>query len=417
MRELGRRLPTTDRAHEPVDPRKVARATKVAAGLVIVVLVVVATIHWFTPIPRPTVSSSLPTSLHLPGSAPSLPWPADGSAAVAVVGGGALGHSGSAAAVPVAGLATVMTAYVVLHDHPLALAASGPTIPVTPDVLAAAQQEAATQQAVVPVAAGESLSELQVLEGLLVAQGNDMAILLADWDAGTTAAFVAKMNADAQQLGLASTRFTDPSGLASSTVSTPADLIRLGQAAMAVPVLAAIASLPQVTLPLAGTVYNLDFDLGTDGIEGIKTGSDSASGGCFLFAAHQSVDGQNVTVVGAVLGQGGYSPVTTAVDQADTLVKAVFGSLRVYPELSPDRPVGQLTAPWAAAIPVVVSGTVPIAGWPGLTVPVSIRVPTLPTSLPAGSVVATLHIGSATATLRATRSLAAPSPFWRASRL
>ena len=44
---------------------------------------------------------------------------------------------------------------------------------------AAAQAEAATQQAVVPVVAGETLTELQALEGLLVAQGNDMALLLS----------------------------------------------------------------------------------------------------------------------------------------------------------------------------------------------------------------------------------------------
>jgi serine-type D-Ala-D-Ala carboxypeptidase (penicillin-binding protein 5/6) len=417
LRELGRRLPSGDHAHEPVDRRKVTRAAKVIAVLVIVVAVVVAVVHWFSPIPRPGVASSLPASFRLPGSPPRLPWPPHGSASVAVTGGEALGHSGTTGAVPVAGLATVMTAYVILHDHPLALGASGPTIPVPADVVAAAGQEAASQQGVVPVATGESLTELQVLEGLLVAQGNDMATLLADWDAGSTAAFVAKMNTDAQQLGLASTRFTDPSGLETSTVSTPADLIRLGQAAMAVPVLAATVSLPQVTLPLAGTVYNLDFDLGTDGIEGMKTGSDSASGGCFLFAAQESVGGQNVTVVGAVLGQGGYSPVTTAVDQADALVRAVFASIHLYPEITAGRPVGNLTAPWSAAVPVVTTSAITVAGWPGLTVPVTVRAKTLPKTLPAGSVVATLDVGSDTTTLRSTRSLSGPSPLWRASRL
>jgi D-alanyl-D-alanine carboxypeptidase (penicillin-binding protein 5/6) len=52
-------------------------------------------------------------------------------------------------------------------------------------------------------------------------------------------------------------------------------------------------ALPQVTLPLAGVVYNLDYnldyDLGHDGIVGIKTGFDAAAGGCFLFAARHTV--------------------------------------------------------------------------------------------------------------------------------
>ena len=53
---------------------------------------------------------------------------------------------------------------------------------------------------------------------------------------------------------------------------------------MAIPTFRQIVAMPQVTLPLAGLVYNLDFDLGRDGIVGIKTGSDAAAGGCFLFA-------------------------------------------------------------------------------------------------------------------------------------
>ncbi len=131
-----------------------------------------------------------------------------------------------------------MTAYVVLQDHPIAPGAAGAAIPVTAATITAAQIEAATQQAVVPVAAGETLTELQALEGLLVAQGNDIATLLADWDASSTTAFVAKMNIAAHILGLDSTTFTDPSGLDPGSVSTPADLIRLGEAAMAIPAFA-----------------------------------------------------------------------------------------------------------------------------------------------------------------------------------
>ena len=41
---------------------------------------------------------------------------------------------------------------------------------------------------------------------------------------------------------------------------------------MANPVFASIVVMPQVTLPNAGTVYNFDYDLGRDGIVGIKTG-------------------------------------------------------------------------------------------------------------------------------------------------
>ena len=81
------------------------------------------------------------------------------------------------------------------------------------------------------------------------------------------------MNAHAHTLRLASTTFTDPSGLDAGTVSTPEDLIRLGEAAIALPAFAQIVAMPLVTLPLAGTVYNLNYDLGRDGVIGVKTGA------------------------------------------------------------------------------------------------------------------------------------------------
>jgi D-alanyl-D-alanine carboxypeptidase (penicillin-binding protein 5/6) len=285
LRALGERMPVSPDELEYIEEQKVARHRLYIVGAVVVVLV--------------------STSVVLHGTLPPLPWPTNGAAALSVEGAGSLGSGGSTRPAPVAGLATVMTAYGVLKDHPLATGDAGPAIPVTAATIAAVQAEVASQESVVPVVAGETLTEFQSLEGLLVAQGNDMATLLGDWDAGGEAAFVAKMNTSARSLGLDSTTFTDPSGLDSGTVSTPADMIRLGEAAMDIPALAQIVAMAQVTLPLAGLVYNFDADLGQSGIVGIKTGSDSAAGGCFLFESQATVDGKSLTLVGAVLGQGG----------------------------------------------------------------------------------------------------------------
>ena len=155
-----------------------------------------------------------------------------------------------------------------------------------------------------------------MLEGLLIDSGADMATVLADWDAGSVSAFVAKMNAAASTLGLTSTHITDPTGVDPATTSTAEDLVRLGEAALTIPVLRQIVSLGQATLPMTNVVFIFDFDLGQDGIIGIKTGSDSSVQGCFLFAAQQNVGGKNVTVVGAVLSQpgGALGPSTAAVD-------------------------------------------------------------------------------------------------------
>jgi D-alanyl-D-alanine carboxypeptidase len=51
-------------------------------------------------------------------------------------GVGTLGHVGSTKPVPIASITKVMTAYVVLKDHPLSAGATGPDIPVTAAVVA-----------------------------------------------------------------------------------------------------------------------------------------------------------------------------------------------------------------------------------------------------------------------------------------
>jgi D-alanyl-D-alanine carboxypeptidase (penicillin-binding protein 5/6) len=390
-------------------------------ALVVVLVFVLAGIQWFRPLPSPVFRSAVSTSLRLPGTPPSLPWPTTGSAALSVEGVGSLGQLGSTQPVPIASIAKVLTAYVILQDHPLASGAAGPTISVTPDTVAAYQAGVATQQSEVAVSAGETLTELQALEGLLVASGSDIATLLADWDAGNTAGFVAKMNSAAHVLGLSSTHVTDPSGLDPGTVSTPADLIRLGEAAMAIPTFSQVVAIGEVTLPLAGLVYNFDYDLGHDGILGIKTGSDTAAGGCFLFAAQRTVGAKDVTLIGAVLGQQGTSPITTALDDADLLVKAAFASIGPLPLVPAGHLVGRIVSRWGVSVPVVASTSPSIIGWPGLAVPIHVRLGALPSPVSSGARIGVLKIdldGQITdVVLRTSRRLPGPSAIWRLTRL
>jgi D-alanyl-D-alanine carboxypeptidase (penicillin-binding protein 5/6) len=356
-------------------------------------------------------------SVRLAGAAPSLPWPTTGAAALAVDGVGSLGQVGSTRPSPIPGLAEVMTAYVVLLDHPLARGASGPAIPVTAATIAAYQTGLATQEAVVPVAEGETLTELEALQGMLVAGGGDLATLLADWDEGSTVAFVAQMNTIAKTLGLDATHFNDPSGLDPGSVSTPGDLIRLGEAAMAIPAFRQVVALPQVTLPVAGVVYNLDYDLGQDGIVGIKTGSDTAAGGCFLFAAQRIVGGKSVTLVGAVLGQQTISPTAAAVDGGDALVKAAFSVIGTVSPVRPGQVMGQIVAPWGPSIPVTAAQSPGIVGWPGLTVRFQVHLGALASAISSGTPIGVLRVQNIDVVLRTGRRLPGPSAIWRLTRL
>src|SRR5262249_3564077 len=162
---------------------------------------------------------------------------------------------------PIASVAKVMTAYLVLRDHPLGAGEAGPTITLTAADVADTDRRSRRHESVLPGVAGEQRTELQALQALLLPSANNIAAVLgpgdwARWDAGSEERFVARMNATARSLGMNHTRYTDPSGFEDATVSTAADQVRIILRAMNLPVFARIVRTPAATLPVAGTVHN-----------------------------------------------------------------------------------------------------------------------------------------------------------------
>lgn len=75
--------------------------------------------------------------------------------------------------------------------------------------------------------AGQNLSIRQLVEGMLIASGNDAANLLADRVGGSEAVFVKKMNERAKALGMKQTRFLNATGLpteAGENMTSAADI-------------------------------------------------------------------------------------------------------------------------------------------------------------------------------------------------
>ncbi len=222
-----------------------------------------------------------------------------------------------------------MTAYVVLRDHPLRLGEDGPTVTLTDADVADTDRRRRQRESVVSIAAGEQLTERQALQALLLPSANNIAAVLARWDAGSVDRFVARMNAAARSLGMTHTRYTDPSGYDDATVSTAADQVRLVDRTMRLPVFASIVAMPSATLPVAGTVHNTNTLLGRNGFVGVKTGSTAAAGGCFAFRAIRWIHGQRTTITGVVLGQPGLAAAFAA---ADAMVDRITGH-RAAPDL------------------------------------------------------------------------------------
>jgi len=261
-------------------------------------------------------------------------WPADGVAAADISGFGLVAGPGATRPVPIASVAKLMTAYVVLLDHPLPAGGSGPDITVEPSEAAEYPSQVRDGDSLVPVTAGETLTEREALEALLLPSADNMAWILARWDAGSQAAFVVRMNDTARRLGMTGTSYTDPSGLDPSTTSTAADQVRLGLAAMRVPALAAIAAMPTAVVPVAGAVSNYNTLLGQDGIVGLKTGSTQAAGGCVLIAAWHKAGAHDTLIVAATFGQPGTAQtiLPNALQAGHMLVRALERAL------SPARP-------------------------------------------------------------------------------
>ncbi|GAA2324250.1 D-alanyl-D-alanine carboxypeptidase [Streptomyces kunmingensis] len=267
-----------------------------------------------------------------PGSAASLPWPAQGQTSVLVEGLGTRGELGTRGAqkpVPIASVTKVMTAYVILRGHPLRAKDAGPDITVDQQ---AAGESVLGGESTVPVERGVRLSERQVLELMLIPSGGNIARLLARWDAGSEEAFVAKMNGAARALGMTDTEYTDASGIARTTVSTSADQLRLARKVMHDPAFRSIVAMEESTVPgLSGPVRNTNTLLGREGVVGGKTGSSTPAGGNLMWAATaQDRTGHTRLILGVVLHQEAGTSSEQGLRAALTSSRELIGGVRQW---------------------------------------------------------------------------------------
>lgn len=320
-----------------------------------------------------TLVQTTAAAFQYPGTL-SLAWPSSGSAAIEVEGMGLLGHQGSMTAKSaIASITKTMTAYLILKDHPLTGNSAGPTITLTSAMNAEYEAAIAKDESAVVTRTGEKITERQALEALLLASAGNIADVLAMWDKGSVHAFLAEMNQEAHTLGMTGTVYTDPAGLAASTVSTMADLLTLAEAVQQVPALTAIVAENSANVPVAGTVYNVNRDLGSYGIDGIKTGTTAAAGSCLLFSAHITVGGHRLTILGVVLGMPGSTGIPrTALNAAKRLVasaEARIGQATVVPA---GRAVAALEQNGTRVADLGVTDGLSVVGWPGLTYQVTV---------------------------------------------
>jgi serine-type D-Ala-D-Ala carboxypeptidase (penicillin-binding protein 5/6) len=274
--------------------------------------------------PRPSAAPSAKPPVRIVGA------PAGVQAKAAVLAdannGALLWSRGMNTELPMGSIAKVMTALVVMR-------AGDPNreIRVPKSVIAYVSKYGGESAGLIP---GDVVTAQVLLEAMLLPSGCDAAYTLAMAYGPGMSAFLDKMNETAKQLGMLHTHFTSPDGLPYptefSTFSTPADLVKLGIAAMKYPVFRSIVAQPffQLHKGPGHHAYWWDNDnelIGTyPGATGIKTGFTNAALHCLLFSASRG----GLNLIGVVLGSPATSPSAGAI-AATKVLNWGFGLPRI----------------------------------------------------------------------------------------
>lgn len=374
--------------------RTAVRRIKIWTPLVVLLLIVFAVVQNVRPLPAPTLELTAEDTHTFDGDQVKLPWPDEGQGWMSGDGIGTMDHFGEQKPVAIGSVAKTMTAYIILRDHPLKPGEEGPKIEVDAKAEEEGGYDKAGESTLNTVKAGDFLTEKQALSAVMIPSANNIARLLARWDAGSEEAFVKKMNDTAKELGMTNTTYTDPSGLKETTVSTAEDQTKLGIVAMRNPAMVAITSAASWTDPSGQYWSNYNELPYTMGAIGIKTGSTTKAGGNLLFAARKEVGGQEVTVVGAILGQHkGPSILDTVNEVSKPALRAAQDALTSATILKKGTVVGYADDGLGGRTPVAVTEDVKAVGWAGLEVKLTFAGTELPHTAKAGTKVGTLTVG------------------------
>lgn len=331
----------------------------VGSVLALVAVYVVAMLVWPLYAVAPQVQTANPETL---AAAPAaVAWPADGSAALGVDG---LGTTASATdAVPMASLTKVITALVVLDSLPLAVGETGPEYAFTRADRTAYRNTLAENESALDVPVGGTLTQYQLLEGMLIGSAGNYADRLVDGLYPSDAVYSRAAMRWLSAHGLDGITVVDSSGISPRNTATPAALIALARRALANPVIAEIVAKPSVDLPGAGLVQNTNALLGEPGVVGIKTGL--LNGAYNLLAARDiTVGDTTVRTYGVILSQPDSA---TRFDRARELLTGLDAQLAPSVALPAGTVVGSVSTLWSDPVDIVTSADGSLILWNGST--------------------------------------------------
>lgn len=356
-------------------------------------------------------------------AAAKIAMPDEGEAALSVAGAddylgpkadGVFASSGGNSALPMASISKLVTAMVVLSAKPITASGAGPTITFDKADEKLYDKYFALNATIAKMPTGSTMSERDALETMLVVSACNYAEAVADWAFGSEANYLYATRKWLNAHGMTHTTMVEPTGVDARNKSTPSDLITLGKLAMANPAIASIVAKKSLDVPLLSGMPNTNDLLGSDGIDGIKTGTLVPGGSDLLFSAVVPVGTPKpLTLTGVMLAGYSHTSVDTEVRALIESVKSGFHQVQLGTQ---GDVVGTYSTPWGAEASMVLGTSASILTWSNEPVTSSMTTTTIKTGKD-GEKVGTLtwKAGKSTVSVPVVLqgSIKGPSAWWR----
>lgn len=345
-----------------------------------------------------------------PAPAASVTWPTTGSAAVGIQGMEPMASTTSAD--EIASISKVVTVMMVLDEMPLKVGEQGPSFAFTAADSRDYWSYRRTDQSSLDVPVGGSLTEYQMLQGILLGSANNYTDRLANEIWGSQRAFAEASARWLSDRGIEGVTLASPSGFSEANVAPPAALIQIAELAMAHPVFAEIVATRSADIPGAGVVTNTNKMLDDPGVVGVKTGT--LNHWNLLTAKDVAFGDTTVRLYTAVLGQADNAERLAVTRQ---LLAEMETTLAEQPTSVPSRTVvGHVSTEWGDHVEVVTDADARVLLWNGSQAAATTSF-SLGDKVEAGAEVGTMTVegplGSATASVSLADDISQPSAWWR----
>ncbi|HEY1530902.1 MAG TPA: D-alanyl-D-alanine carboxypeptidase [Galbitalea sp.] len=412
----------------PADPKQArrrrwtGRIIGIVAGVLVLALIgTYVDLTLTAPIGAASVTAHKPT-VPVPAAA-ALAVPQVQESAVSIAGAddylgptadGVYAANGGNAPLPMASISKLVTAMVVLSAKPLGSSGTGPTIYWNDTQTALYDKYYVLNATIAAMKKGTSMSEHDALETMLVVSACNYAEALTDWAFGGNAGFVSATKRWLKAHGLTGTTMVEPTGLDDRNKSTPSDLIAIGKLAMADPNIAAMVAKKTLDVPALSGLPNTNDLLGTDGINGIKTGTLDSAGDDLLFSASVPVGtAEPLNVVGVLLGGPTRQSVTTGVTSLITSIQAGFHVVQFGEQ---GQTVGSYSTAWGTKATMVLGKSASALTWSNTPITTTMTTTTLKSGASGqtvGSVTYTAGKTKITVPVVLKGKIAGPTAWWR----